>query len=154
MKFTLEDEICQLDLGLAAAERIIAIRFKNWIEDEWEFRAIVTMNVASSTALRAKYTHVYFIDPDASGCVEVRRVVDVEWQKGDRRNPSMYYVVTILVSRDGELAAEIEDDAADGGGYEAYTITAELHGMIAAADEHNVNYEMIEKPLAIEEQHL
>jgi hypothetical protein len=99
LKFTAEDEMCKIDVGLESALNKAARRFKNYIEEEWEIAAKVTKNDASSLTLRAKYQNVFFLDPDVEGCQEVRRILDVEFKK-IKRTESSYYVVTQLVTRD------------------------------------------------------
>jgi hypothetical protein len=140
VKWTAADEICKLNLSLVQAAAIVALRFKNWIEDEWEFQAIVTKNTATYDALMGKYKFLYFIDPDGdNGAIEVRRVVDIEWQlRRAGGTVSKYNVVTQLVSKDEEAVEGDED-------YIPYEINEALHNMIKSAHQHNINYIMVQK---------
>jgi hypothetical protein len=141
MKWTEADEMCKLNLSLVQAAAIVALRFKNWIEDEWEFQAIITKNNATIDALSVKYKFLYFLDPDGDdNSIEVRRIVDIEWQLRGRMAGavSKYNVVTQLVLRNEEVVAEDED-------YVPYEINDALHNMIRGAGLHNINYVMVQK---------
>lgn len=86
---------------------------------------------------------MYFIDPEGDGDVEVRRIVDVEWQtaKAGRGNNSKYTVVTQIIKIGGEDTTGTNDILIP------YEINNVLHNMIAAAlDEYNINYVMLNKP--------
>jgi hypothetical protein len=131
-KFTDDDELCRLDLGLEAAQTT-TLPFNNFLED-WESVAIFTMNDVNLEKLKAKYMHIHFYDADADKDhnSEVYRVVDVEWhevkssaeRKAGKRSQNQ--VVAVCIERNGETVQESSGDKV----YIGYVINKMLHSMI------------------------
>ena len=135
-KFTDDDELCKLDLGLEAAQ-MTTLHFNSFLED-WEPVAIHTMNGMNFEKLKAKYMHVHFFDADADKDhnSEVYRVVNIGWHKVDSSSErkagkkSMYQVLAICLARNGETVTETNDNDCMG-----YAINKVLHKMIRECPE-------------------
>jgi hypothetical protein len=131
-KFTDDDELCRLDLGLEAA---LATKrgFNNFIED-WESVAIFTKNDVNLEKLKAKYMHIHFYDADADDDhnSDVYRVVNIEWHQvtssAERRSgmKSQNQVVAMCIARNGE---DLHDESREME-YVGYVINDMLHDMI------------------------
>ena len=131
-KFTDDDELCRLDLGLEAA---LATKrgFINFIED-WESVAIFTKNDVNLEKLKAKYMHIHFYDADVDDDhnSDVYRVVNIEWHQvtssAERRSgmKSQNQVVAMCIARNGE---DLHDDSREME-YVGYVINDMLHDMI------------------------
>ena len=52
-------------------DSIVALRFKNWIEEEWETQAIAIKNQVTLDALSLKYNRIHFLDPDVDNDTEI-----------------------------------------------------------------------------------